>query len=91
MRVWDREIGEVAITRGGVVVYAECAITGQVTLIETSVEAERLWLLIHTERGPFMLGLGIVGLRQRRRPSIHVWWSMRDFRVKHWGRCLSAT
>ena len=53
---WDREIGEAAITRGGVVVYAACAISGQVTLIEKSVEAERLWLLIHTERGPFMLG-----------------------------------
>ena len=42
--------------RGGVVVYASQAIAAQLSCVHSSTNAERLWLIIHTEQGPFLLG-----------------------------------
>ena len=48
---WDR-----AKERGGVCVYACKQISENVTLMMKSVDAERVWCMVHTERGPYVLG-----------------------------------
>ena len=50
---WDRKPG---LRRGGVVVYAATSIAAQVTLVHKSEEAERLWLLVHSDHGGFLVG-----------------------------------
>ena len=36
--------------------YASATIAKYVTLVHKSTAAERLWMILHTERGPFLLG-----------------------------------
>ena len=44
------------ILSGGVVVYVAQSVAAQVTLVSKSEVAERVWCMLHTERGPFLLG-----------------------------------
>ena len=48
---WDR-----SYERGGVCVYVSCDVSQNVTLLSKSADAERLWCMLHTEQGPFLLG-----------------------------------
>ena len=48
---WDR-----TYEKGGVCVYASCKISQNFTFSDKSNDAERIWCMIHTERGPFLLG-----------------------------------
>ena len=48
---WDR-----AAERGGVCIYARQDIAQQVTLLSKSGTAERLWCVLHTDCGPYLLG-----------------------------------
>ena len=47
---WDR-----SYERGGVCVYASSSISQKVTLVHKSVIAERVWCMLHTDQGPFLL------------------------------------
>lgn len=42
---------------GGVAVFAREGLQSRVTLLETSTTDERLWLTLHTDRGPYLLGV----------------------------------
>ena len=42
---------------GGIAVFARVDIVGRMAMIEKSTSAERLWMLMHTDLGPFLLGL----------------------------------
>ena len=48
---WDR-----SYERGGVCIYASKEISQKVTLQYKSEDAERLWCMLHTDQGPFLLG-----------------------------------
>ena len=42
---------------GGVIVYAQDGLASRVTLIEQSADSERVWLIIHTDVGPYLVGV----------------------------------
>ena len=42
---------------GGIIVYALLEIAAWVTLFEKSEDAERLWLIVHADTGPYRIGL----------------------------------
>ena len=50
----DRDDGT-AINGGGIAVYAKIGLHVRVTTLEISKTAERAWLLLHTDRGPYVL------------------------------------
>ena len=41
---------------GGVMVFARSDVAANVTLLHRSADSERLWLIIHTDHGPYLLG-----------------------------------
>ena len=42
---------------GGVLVFAQRDLAQSVVLLERSVTEERLWFALHTDHGPFLLGV----------------------------------
>jgi hypothetical protein len=50
----DRDDGRVC---GGVIVYAHEDLASRVTLIEKSADSERVWLIIHADVGPYLVGV----------------------------------
>ena len=65
----DASVGEVCIAdfvliarrdrdseKGGVCVYAASEIAEQVTLMKKSESAEGVWCVVHSDRGPYLLG-----------------------------------
>ena len=51
----DRQDGQDYRKCGGVMVFTKADIANNVTLLESSREAERLWLVVHTDHGPYLL------------------------------------
>jgi len=42
---------------GGVAVYASSALANQITLVEKSASSERVWLIVHADTGPYLIGV----------------------------------
>jgi len=42
---------------GGVAVYASKAVSSRMVLIEKSVSSERVWLMLHADTGPYLIGV----------------------------------
>ena len=51
----DRQDGQDDRKRGGVMVFSRDDIASSVTLLENSEHAERMWLVVHTDQGPYLL------------------------------------
>ena len=50
----DRDDGRIC---GGVIAFARRDVAANVAHLHRSVEAERFWLVIHTDQGPYLLGV----------------------------------
>jgi hypothetical protein len=41
----------------GIIAFAKLDVAANVTLLHTSTEAERFWLIVHSDQGPFLVGV----------------------------------